>query len=232
MKLSLLEKSNQFFTLEWHFYFVYLSMDNKVDYFQRKLYNTRSFTRQRKKSRIRILIFVILLILWWWFLCRKFFFAPVNLDDVEQGSNFSLWEEIYLQWEINANGDDITHSHKILDPIYWEIFIKSDSINLFNYNWFVELTWIVEKFYQGTPIVKVSSISWSVADDIKQEQLDNIVLDNNAGYYMSKAGIQFLPGFFDEYLLRNDGENGQILIENIETWEQIAMDYFRMRCFL
>jgi hypothetical protein len=41
------------------------------------------------------------------------------------------------------------------------------------------------------------------------------------------AGILFLPEFFENYLLLNDGENGQILIQDLDTDEEIVLNYFR-----
>ena len=203
-------------------------MTNKVDFFQKKLANTRSFSRQKKTSSLWIGIIVVLLVIILWLVWWKLFFAPANLNGYESANNrnidFSLWEEVYLQWEIKADGDIITHTHTIDDVEYGKIWIKSDSINLSEYAGFVELTGIVEKFYQWDPIVKVRQLSWtksSVEDDT------NIVLDGNAGVYFKWAGIQFLPSFFDEYVLLNEWENGEIRIQNIESWKEIVLNYFR-----
>ena len=204
-------------------------MNNKVDFFQKKLSNTRSFTRQKKASRIRIRIIVVVLLVWLWLVCRKIFRAPANLNNYEEENNhnidFSLGQEIYLQWELKANGDIITHTHTIDDIEYGVIWIKSDSVNLSDYAGFVQLTWIVEKFYQWNPIVKVNSLSgtlaWSDEDDT------NIVLDENSGVYILWAWIQFLPSFFDEYVLLNEWENGEIRIQNIESGKEIVLNYFR-----
>lgn len=154
------------------------------------------------------------------------FWEPVWLDDVkEKISDFSLWEEVYLHWEIKANGDIITHTHTIDDEKYGIIWIKSDIINLWDYAWMVSLTWTVEKFYQWNPIVKVLALSGSLA---KWEESDtDIVLDDNSWLYLMQAGIQFLPSFFDEYVLLNEWENGEIRIQNIETWKEIVLNYFR-----
>ena len=139
--------------------------------------------------------------------------------------DFSLWDEVHLQWEIKANGDITTHTHTIDDIEYWVIRIKSDSVNLSDYAWFVELTGIVEKFYQWNPIVKVSVLSGSL---IWVEESDtNIVLDGNSGVYILWAWIQFLPSFFDEYVLLNEWENGEIRIQNIESGKEIVLNYFR-----
>ena len=203
-------------------------MTNKVDFFQKKLANTRSFSRQKKTSSLWIGIIVVLLVIILWLVWWKLFFAPANLNGYESANNrnidFSLWEEVYLQWEIKADGDIITHTHTIDDVEYGKIWIKSDSINLSEYAGFVELTGIVEKFYQWDPIVKVRQLSGtksSVEDDT------NIVLDGNAGVYFKWAGIQFLPSFFDEYVLLNEWENGEIRIQNIESWKEIVLNYFR-----
>lgn len=204
-------------------------MNNKVDFFQKKLSNTRSFTRQKKASRIWIRIIVVVLLVWLWLVCRKIFRAPANLNNYEEENNhnidFSLGQEVYLQWELKANGDIITHTHTIDDIEYGVIWIKSDSVNLSDYAGFVQLTWIVEKFYQWNPIVKVNSLSgtlaWSDEDDT------NIVLDENSGVYILWAWIQFLPSFFDEYVLLNEWENGEIRLQNIESGKEIVLNYFR-----
>ena len=155
------------------------------------------------------------------------FLQPVNINDwdIEQEMEFSLWEEVYLQWELKADWDIVTHTHTINDSEYWVISIKSDTINLYDYAWFVELTGIVEKFYQWEPIVKVYVLSWNVAD--MEDEDTNIVLDENSWVYILWAGIQFLPSFFDKYVLLNEWENWQILLQNIESWEEISLDYFR-----
>lgn len=202
-------------------------MGNKPDFFQKKLSNTRSFVGQKKKSHTWIWIVVIVLLLWiLWLLWWKFFRESVNLnsDWTEQQFNFSLWEEVYLQWEISANWDIVTHTHTINDPTYGIIWLKSDLVNLSDYVWFVELTGIVEKFYQWNPIVKVNALSWTVS---AAEDETNIVLAGNAGVYFKSAWIQLLPNFFDEYVLLNEWENGEIRIQNIESWKEIVLGYFR-----
>jgi len=203
-------------------------MDKKADFFQKKFSNTRSFTRQKKTSRIWIWVIILLIAIIWWLVCWKIFWAPANLNGYEQENNhnidFSLWEEVYLEWEIKSDGDIITHTHTINDINYWIIGIKSDSINLSDYAWFVQLTGIVEKFYQWDPIVKVRQLSGTMS---KVEDETNIVLDWNAWVYFKWAWIQFLPNFFDEYVLLNEGENGEIRIQNIETGKEFTLNYFR-----
>jgi hypothetical protein len=44
---------------------------------------------------------------------------------------------------------------------------------------------------------------------------------------LPEAGIHFLPAFFEEYLLLNEGENGQILLQDLETGTGIIINYFR-----
>ena len=97
-------------------------------------------------------------------------------------------------------------------------------INLSDYAWFVELTGIVEKFYQGNPIIKVVALSGSLA---WSGDNTNIVLDGNSWVYILWAWMQFLPSFFDEYVLLNEWENGEIHIQNIETEKEIVLNYFR-----
>ena len=203
-------------------------MNNRVDFFQKKLANTRSFSKQKKTSGIWIIVIAVLLVLILWLVWWKIFFAPANLSGYELENkhdiDFSLGEEVYLQWEIRADGDVITHTHTIDDLEYWKIWIKSDSINLSVYAGFVQLTGVVEKFYQWSPIVKVSQLSGTISN---VEDETNIVLDGNAWVYFKWAWIQFLPNFFDEYVLLNEWENGEIRIQNIESWKEIVLNYFR-----
>ena len=199
--------------------------ENRVDFFQKKLSNTRTFTRQKKASRAWIwVVVIILLLLGWGFAYRKLFLAPAN-PNVDEYTNFSLGEELYLQWEIKSDWDIFTHTHTINDANYWVIGIKSKSINLSDYVWFVELTGIVEKFSQWNPIVEVRQLSWTMSN--VEDEDTNIVLDEHSWVYILWAGIQFLPTFFDKYVLLNEWENGEILIQNIESGDEIVLDYFR-----
>ena len=200
-------------------------MDNRADFFQKKMSNSRSFSRQKKSSRVWIWIIIILLLLVLGAASWKLFRAPANLwwDTEQENVNFSLWEQVYLQWELKADGDIITHTHTINDINFWVIWVKSDLINLYDYAGFAQLTWIVEKFYQWNPIVKVISLSGTLS---KTGDM-NIDMNENWGVYILWAWIQFLPSFFDEYVLLNEWENGQIRIQNIETEKEVVLDYFR-----
>lgn len=161
----------------------------------------------------------------WLVACRKLFRAPVNLEWIESVSEtISLWQEVYLEWELKADWDFTTHTHTLNDANYGLVGVKSSELNLSDYVWLVQLTWIVEKFNQEMPIVRVIQLSGTLTDS--DEETD-IVLDENSGVYILWAWIQFLPSFFDEYVLLNDWENGEIQIQNIESWEEIVIDYFR-----
>ena len=199
--------------------------NNRVDFFQKKESNVRSFSRKKRASKIWIWLIVVLLFLILGLACWKIFWAPTDLSwDVEQQDmDFSLWEQVYLQWEIKIEGNPAIFSYTIDDVNYGKIWLRSESwINLSDYAWFVELTGIVEKFYQGNPIIRVITLSgtlaWSGTD---------IVLDGNSGVYVLWAWIQFLPSFFDEYVLLNEWENGEIHIQNIETEKEVVLNYFR-----
>lgn len=197
-------------------------MDNKTDFFQKKLSNPRSFSRQKKTSKARVWLFACLFLVILWLIARKI--LDKNEWDQHKDVDFSLWEEVYLQWELKSDGDIITHTHTIDDVNYWEIWIKSDSVNLSDYAGFVELSWVVEKFYQSNPIVKVYSISWT---KVGSGDGINMVFDGDNGYYIPEAGILFLPGFYEEYLSLNDGKDWKILIKKIDSWEEVTINYFR-----
>ena len=199
-------------------------MDKKVDFFQKKMSNSRSFSRQRKSSNVwmRILLIIFILCICWLVFWRS---ALYTEEPETKELDFSLWEQVYLHWELRADWDIITHTHTIDDPEYGKIWIKSDTINLSDYAWFVELTWLVEKFYEWNPIVKVLVLSWALAGEWDNNM--DIIFDENSWVYILWAWIQFLPSFFEEYVLLNEWENGEIHIQNIESWKEIVLNYFR-----
>ena len=204
-------------------------MENRADFFQKKMSGNRPLSRKRKTSHIRIWIIVIIFLLVLWLIFWKLFRAPANLDgynsENSQNINFSLWEQVYLQWEIKIEGNPAIYSYTVDDVNYGKIWLRSESwTNLSDYAGFVQLTGIVEKFFQWNPIVKVLIISGALASS-KDDA--NIVLDENWGVYILWAWIQFLPNFFDEYVLLNEWENGEIHIQNIETEKEIVLNYFR-----
>lgn len=205
-------------------------MGNKPDFFQKKLSNTRSFVGQKKKSHTWIWIIVIVLLLWiLWLLWWKLFWAPVSLNGYDEEDNydtmFSLWDEVHLQWEIKMEGT--SNPYTIEDLNYWKFGIQSDSISFYDYVWwYVDITGVViKKPVQSYPIIRVFSLSWTLV--WANESDTNMVLDDNSGVYILWAWIQFLPSFFDEYVLLNEWENWEIRIQHIETWEEIVLNYFR-----
>lgn len=136
-------------------------MSERNDFFQKKMSNTRSFKRQASHSYtwLRIVLGIVVL-LSGGYIGYRFFFAPANLSGIEGNTaQFSLGQEITLQGILKADGDIMTHTHSITDTTYGTIGVKSDSINLGNYEGFVESTGIVEKFFQGAPIVEITALS-------------------------------------------------------------------------
>ena len=202
-------------------------MSEKNDFFQKKLSNTRSFRRQQSSSRSRIWIILGVLILgagiFWVY---RLFLASPNLDNVEeQPSPFSLGQEITLRGVLVADGDILTYTHTIMDETFGNISVKSKSVGLGDYDGVVEATGIVEKFYQGKPIVEISSLSGAKIG--MQTTNTNIVLDDASGEYILGAGIHFLPAFLEEFMLLNEGENWEIRIQDLDTEQEISVNYFR-----
>ena len=171
---------------------------------------------------MRVLLIIFILCIWWLIFWRATLYTQ---EPETKQLEFSLWEQVYLRWELKADWDIITHTHTIEDPDYGKIWIKSDSINLSDYAWFVELTWLVEKFYEWNPIVKVLMLSGALAGEWENNM--DIVFDGNSWVYILWAWVQFLPSFFDEYVLLNEWENGEIHIQNVETEKEVVLNYFR-----
>ena len=207
-------------------------MAQQSDFFQKKLSNTRSFRRQSGGSSgwIRGIVALLLLALGGFGVYRLFFASP-NLEvnqEISQTSLFSLGQEVVLQGELKADGDIVRYTHTIADAQYAEpLAVKSKTVSLNDYAGIVEVTGIVEKFYQGFPIIEILAISGQKLGMYVDEMDTNVVLDKFSGMYLLSAGILFLPEFFDRYLLLNEGENGQILMQDIDTDREMTLNYFR-----
>jgi len=83
--------------------------------------------------------------------------------------------------------------------------VKSKVFNLSDFVGIVDATGIVEKMYQGMPIIDIVAISGTTVGEHAGDI--DIVLDEPSGLYLLSAGVYFLPTFFQEYLLLNEGEN-------------------------
>lgn len=195
------------------------------DFFSKKISNSRSFKRKSGNQKLWIWI-VLIVLLWCGFGWYKLFYETPTIDEVENPNEglCRLWETIYLKGELKADGDIITHTHTITTEQYGVLLLRSKSINLWEYHGQVELTGKIEKCYQETPIIEVDQLSGELLK--KVEDID-IALDKDSWKYYTAAGIHFLPTFFDDYVLLNDGENGEFLIQNLTTEQIIPLNYFR-----
>jgi len=200
---------------------------NKTDFFSKKISNARSFKR-RQQNHLGIRIVLIVLGLWIFGVYKLFYADPVLKEvDQQEKNTFSLGTIVALEGELRADGDLMTHTHTLTTSNSWIIFIKSSQENgpLGEYTGTVSLTGKVEKFYQEKPIVEVITLSGTLSNQEKDEP--DVVLDKNSGVYYPSAWLQFLPSFFDKYLLLNEGENGEFLIQNLDTNQQFTLEYFR-----
>jgi len=147
-------------------------------------------------------------------------------DKVTDSYDFNVWDEFTFTWTITDDGDIINYTHILLSLEFGEIGIKSSTINLNNYSDEVYLEGIVEKIYQGMPIISVDTIysldlmdellSWDILswDDLKSEYLANIWL-----YFDTK--------FFEKYSLINKWEEWILKIKNIDTNQITNISYFK-----
>jgi flagellar basal body-associated protein FliL len=108
-------------------------MNTKNDFFQKKLSNTRSFTKKRHSSSTWIWIVVLFIVLLgggtaYYYL----FYASPNLSTSldEEPSSFSLGQEVALHGELKADGDIITHTHTVVDTNYGVMAVKSKVVNV------------------------------------------------------------------------------------------------------
>jgi hypothetical protein len=139
-------------------------MTEQADFFQKKLSNTRSFRKQSKSSSgwIWTIVALLLLVLGGFGVWHLFFASP-NLtidEETNQTSPFSLGQEIVLHGELKADGDIVRYTHTITDVTYANaLAVKSKTLSLNDYVGIVDATGMVEKFYQGLPIIEIQAIS-------------------------------------------------------------------------
>lgn len=138
-----------------------------------------------------------------------------------------VWDEVMLSGEIFDDLDIVNYTHILDSKNYGELWLKSQNINLNNYEDEVYLEGIVEKIQQWIPVIEVDTIyaldmeeeilTWDIDEEIEEVETK----------YLSNVWIYFDEDFFEKYSLVNAWEAGVLKIKDVETKEIISLDYFK-----
>lgn len=174
-------------------------------------------------SIVATIVFVFIIANKRWKIVSIFWFDSQEKEQ-NVSSQLNVWDEVSLSWIIDNNWDIINYTHTIESLEFWELALKSSKINLNNYKNEVYIEGIVEKVYQGIPIVWVSIIySLDLNED---EEQDDILELNYESKFLANIGIYLDSEFFQKYSLLNEWEWWILKIKNSETNEIINLSYF------
>lgn len=156
-----------------------------------------------------------------------------EIVETEWVDKLTVWDEVKLSWYIFDDGDLINYTH-ILDSLeYGEIWLKSQNINLNNYEQEVYIEGIVEKIQQWVAVVEIDTI-YSLNLEEKEENIDTDQEDSEElswdiieSRYLSNMWLYLDDEFFEKYSLVNEWEGGVLKIKDIETNYIINLDYFK-----
>ena len=176
-------------------------------------------------SIMTTIVFVIIIVAKWGSIMELF--GVENIDsETSVSSVLEIWEQVSLSWQIFDGGDIINYTHIIESNEYWELWIRSQNINLNNYDGEIYLEGIVEKIWQWVAIIKVDTI-YSL--DMEEELTGNVEeeIEWSETKYLSNVWLYLDEDFFENYSLINQWSDWVLKIKDIETNEIISLDYFK-----
>ena len=176
-------------------------------------------------SLITTVVLVIIIINNWVNITEMFGFES-ETNDNSMIEELMVWDEVVLSWEIFDDGDIINYTHVLDSRTHGELWLKSQNINLNNYEGEVHIEGIVEKIQQGIPVIEVDTIyALDMEDDLTWdvEELE----EETTTEYLSNVWIYFDDNFFERYSLVNAWESGILKIKDIDTNEILSVDYFK-----
>ncbi len=198
--------------------------------------NTESSTKSTKKtisiptliiSLVTTIVLVVIILNNWGNIIEMFGF-DAEVSDNGGFEKLLVWDEVMLSWEIFDDGDLINYTHVLESKEYGELWLKSQNINLNNYENEVHLEWIVEKIQQWVPVIEIDTIYAldmdEDADVDDEEEVEENVLETK---YLANVWLYFNSDFFEKYSLVNDGEGEVLKIKNLDTNYILNLDYFK-----
>lgn len=210
-------------------------MEQQMDYFTKRMNENRnsqkrSFTPTKKGVSYWTFIIIIISILVVVFILFKKYDSIRGtfisdswswaIEDTQE-FDFKIWDQVNLSWNLYMDEDIISsYTHK-LNTFDWDIFwLKSRTLDLSDYNWEVQVEWIIEKLVGDMFVIEVNNIQWEVV-------VEETWLLLSSGKYLSKPGIYLDSDFFENYILQNEWEDWNLIVKNLETSQIITISYFR-----
>lgn len=174
-------------------------------------------------SIITTIVFILIIVSKWPAIVWLVWIDPTSKETVV--AEISVWDYLVLTWFVQNDWDITNYTHTIDDVEFGKVGLKSSKVNLNKYSKEVYLEWIVEKLYQGMPIISVDTIYYLDLDDeeIFEEDPDWMSFDSK---YLPSLGVFLDSDFFEQYSLINEWSNGILKIKNIETNEIAEINYF------
>lgn len=198
--------------------------------------NKPSFNRQKAVSIPTLIISLIttivlvVIVLNNWNNITELFGYETEIVDTSEFGRLLVGDEVSLSWSISSDWDLINYTHILSSDQYWELWIKSQNINLNNYTNEVYLEGIVEKIQQGVTVIEVDTI-YSL--DMDENTADNQDLDDSLTWdaakdkYLPNVWLYLDNDFFEKYILVNEWEGWVLKIKDIETNTIVSFDYFK-----
>lgn len=156
-----------------------------------------------------------------------------KIVETEWIDKLTVWDEVKLSWNIFDDGDLINYTHTLDSMEYGKIWLKSQNINLNNYEKEVYVEGIVEKIRQWIAVVEIDTIySLNLEEkdgniDINEEENKESSWNVIESRYLSNMWLYLDDGFFEKYSLVNEWEDGTLKIKDIKTNYIINLDYFK-----
>jgi len=156
----------------------------------------RQLQKNKKSSNIislalifsRIIIFVGVR---WVFYGQKSVTQPTNLIEEESISGdlnqdtqkiYYIGENLLVAGTMTPTDSFTTYTHDFVSDQWDAFWLKSKDIDLYTYEWTVQLKWSITEFRNDLPIIQVTEIVW---DTDSQDVADGDI-DTNTNYYLFK----------------------------------------------
>ncbi|HPK27602.1 MAG TPA: hypothetical protein PKX34_00065 [Candidatus Absconditabacterales bacterium] len=218
------------------FCFNYFFIPMNDNYFSEKITVEPNHKRQKKSVSISTLIISIITTIVCVFIIsskRENIISLFGFDSQIQEQNndtqTNIGDEISCTGKMYDDGDILNYTHSLESLEFGKLALKSSKINLNNYKNEVYIEGIVEKIFQGTPVVSVSTIYSLDIEELNENEDENeekLLEMDYESKFLPNIGIYLDNKFFQKYSLLNEGEAGILKIKKSETNEIININYF------
>jgi len=169
------------------------------------------------------------------------FFVFKNIDNIkeliswekvavvvtEKTNEIYVWSIIETEWLLSDDGDLVNYTHRLHTSTYGTLWLISKNINLGDYQWTIEIKWVIEKLKWDMFIVDVFSVIW---EKVPEEELlsGDIELDiwaTNSWKYIKDAGLFLSEDFLTKYEIVSISSE-KVIFKNLITNKIIYLQPF------